>query len=118
MSTPDDNVPDGLLPADMLASTTPVAVYGYARAKPGKEDEFERLVRSIIPSIRAEWGYEQYTVHTSKDEPGAFAFYERWTSGADLLRHVRQPFMQDYFGRLPALLATDLEATWIWPLDA
>lgn len=118
MSTTEDTVPDGLLPADVLASTTPVAVYGYARATPGREQEMADLIKSIIPLVREEQGYEQYSVHTTDAEPGAFAFYERWSTGADLLRHVRQPFMQDYFGKLPALVSTDLEATWLRPLDA
>lgn len=105
------------MPADVLASPTPVAVYGFARAKAGKEQELEDLIKSIIPLVRAEAGYEQYWVHTTKKEPGAFAFYERWSSGADILRHVQQPFMQDYFGKLSDLVEGDLEADWIWPLD-
>lgn len=117
MTTTEDTVPDGLMPADVLASETPVAVYGFARAKAGKEQEMEDLIRSIIPLVRAEQGFEQYAVHTTKEEAGAFAFYERWSSGADILRHVQQPFMQDYFAKLADLVAGDLEANWIWPLD-
>jgi quinol monooxygenase YgiN len=116
MRTTENTVPDGLLPTDVLTSTTPVAVYGYARAKAGKAQQLEELIKSIIPLVRAERGYEQYWVHTNKQEPGAFAFYERWSTGDDLLRHVQQPFMQDYFARLPELLGAELEATWIWPL--
>jgi quinol monooxygenase YgiN len=117
MSDAQDTVPDGLMPADVLASKTPVAVYGFARAKAGKEKELEDLIKSIIPSVRSEQGYEQYWVHMTKEEAGAFAFYERWSSGEDILRHVQQPFMQDYFGKLPELVEGDLEAHWIWPLD-
>jgi quinol monooxygenase YgiN len=116
MSTTDDTVPDGLMPADVLASTTPVAVYGFARAQAGKERELEDAIRAIIPAVRAEQGYEQYTVHTTKEQPGAFAFYERWSSGADIARHVQQPHMQDYFGKLADLVEGDLEAEWLWPL--
>jgi quinol monooxygenase YgiN len=117
MSTTEDTVPDGLMPADVLASTTAVAVYGFARAKAGKERELEDAIRAIIPAIRAEQGYEQYTVHTTKEQPGAFAFYERWSSGHDIARHVRQPHMQDYFGKLGDLVEGDLEAEWLWPLS-
>ncbi|MDQ0744756.1 quinol monooxygenase YgiN [Clavibacter sp. B3I6] len=116
MSTTDDTVPDGLMPADVLASITPVAVYGFARAQAGKERELEDAIRAIIPAVRAEQGYEQYTVHTAKEQPGAFAFYERWSSGADIARHVQQPHMQDYFGKLADLVEGDLEAEWLWPL--
>jgi quinol monooxygenase YgiN len=118
MSTTEDTVPDGLLPADVLASSTAVAVYGFARAEPGKERELEDAIRAIIPAVRAEQGYEQYSVHTTKEQPGAFAFYERWSSGADLARHVQQPHMQEYFGKLGDLVAGDLEAEWLWPLSS
>jgi quinol monooxygenase YgiN len=117
MSTPEDTVPDGLMPADVLASTTPVAVYGFARARTGKEKALDDAIRAIIPTVRAEQGYEQYAVHTSKEQPGAFAFYERWSSGADIARHVQQPHMQDYFGKLADLVEGDLEAEWLWPLS-
>lgn len=116
MSTPDDTVPDGLMPADVLASTTPVAVYGFARAKAGKKRELEDAIRAIIPAVRAERGYEQYAVHTSEERPGSFAFYERWSSGQDIARHVQQPHMQDYFGKLGDLVEGDLEAEWLRPL--
>jgi quinol monooxygenase YgiN len=117
MSTTEDTVPDGLMPAYVLASTTPVAVYGFARAKAGKERELEDAIRAIIPAVRAEQGHEQYAVHTSKEAPGAFAFYERWSTGADIARHVQQAHMQDYFGKLGDLVEGDLEAQWLWPLS-
>lgn len=117
MSTTEDTVPDGLMPADVLASTTPVAVYGFARAKAGKERELEEAIRAIIPAVRAEQGYEQYAVHTTEEAPGAFAFYERWSSGKDIARHVQQPHMQDYFGKLGDLVEGDLEAEWLRPLS-
>ncbi|WP_418517030.1 putative quinol monooxygenase [Curtobacterium flaccumfaciens pv. flaccumfaciens] len=117
MSTTEDTVPDGLMPADVLASTTSVAVYGFARARAGKEQELEDAIRAIIPAVRSEHGYEQYSVHTTKEQPGAFAFYERWSSGADIARHVQQPHMQDYFGKLADLVEGDLEAEWLSPLS-
>lgn len=117
MSPIEDTVPDGLMPADVLASITPVAVYGFARAKAGKAEELEAAIRAIIPTVRAEQGYEQYWVHTTEEQPGAFAFYERWSSGADIARHVQQPHMQDYFGKIADLVDGDLEANWLWPLS-
>ncbi len=117
MSTHDNTVPDGLVPSDVLNSTTPVAVYGFARAKAGKEEALARLIRSIVPAVRAEQGYEQYSVHTTPAQPGAFAFYERWSTGADIARHLQQPFMQTYFGALPELVEGDLEAEWLRPLS-
>lgn len=93
MST-DDTAPDGLIPAAILASDTPVAVYGYARAKAGGDGRMLGETQAIIGLTRKEDGCEQYVVHTTPDQPGAFAFYERWSSGGHLLAHVSQPFMR------------------------
>ncbi|GAB7192108.1 hypothetical protein NUM3379_28170 [Kineococcus sp. NUM-3379] len=117
-ATTADAVPDGLIPAHVLASTTPVAVYGYARAKAGREQDLLEQIRAIIGPTRAEAGYEQYEVHTTAEDPRAFAFYERWSSGAHLLAHVSQPFMQSYFAAIGELVEGDLEAHWLTPVPA
>lgn len=118
MNTDTTTTSDGLIPADVLASTTPVAAYVTASAKAGKEQELEAHLKSIISLVRAEQGYEQYASHTRRDEPGTFAFYERWSSGADMLRHVQQPFMVSYFETLMNLLDGPLEMSWLRPLEA
>ncbi|WP_432519292.1 putative quinol monooxygenase [Kineococcus sp. SYSU DK006] len=121
ISTPadaGDAVPHGLVPADVLASATPVAVYGYARAKAGREEELLAEIRKVIAPTRAEAGYEQYEVHTTAEDPRAFAFYERWSSGPALLAHVSQPFMQAYFAAIGELVEGELEAHWLRPLTA
>ncbi|MGS2643843.1 antibiotic biosynthesis monooxygenase [Streptosporangium sp. LJ11] len=118
MSNTDGAVPEGLVPAEVLASTGPVAVHAVGRAKPGKDKEFEELIKSVVPLIRAEQGCEQYVVHTSDEEPGVYAIYERFSSGADMVRHMRQPFVQEYFGQAGRLLEGRLEAKWLRPLDA
>lgn len=112
----DDTVPEGLIPDDILTSTTPVAVYGYARAKDGREDDLLREIRAIIGLTHEEVGCEQYTVHTTKGDPRAFAFYERWSCGADLLAHVSQPFMQKYFAAIVEMIDGELEARWLRPI--
>ncbi|MEU0136972.1 putative quinol monooxygenase [Streptomyces sp. NPDC006296] len=116
MST-DDTTPDGLVPAAVLASATPVAVYGYARARAGEESRMLGAIEAIIGLTRAEDGCEQYVVHTTPDQPGAFAFYERWSSGAHLLAHLSQPFMQTYFAAVADLVEGELEAHWLHPLS-
>ncbi|MFE5143600.1 putative quinol monooxygenase [Streptomyces fagopyri] len=113
----NNTVPDGLIPADVLASATPVAVYGYARARAGKETRLLDEIQAVISPTREEAGCEQYMVHTAGDEPGAFAFYERWSSGAHLLAHVSQPFMQKYFAAIADLVDGRLEAHWLNPVS-
>ncbi len=116
MTTADDAVPEGLIPSDIATSDIPVAVYGFARAKQGREGDLLKEILAIIEPVRREVGCRQYEVHTTAETPGVFVFYERWASGPDLLRHLQQPFMQTYFGRLPDLTDGDLEAHWIHPI--
>ncbi|GAA1594383.1 putative quinol monooxygenase [Actinoplanes couchii] len=116
--TNTDTVPDGLIPADVLTSENPVAVYGVIRIRPDRDGDFRALITATVPQVRAETGYEQYEVHDVTGEPGAYAFYERWSSGLALAAHVRQPFMLDYFGRLPEMLAGEFETQWLIPVTA
>ncbi|MGN9821514.1 putative quinol monooxygenase [Streptomyces sp. SD11] len=113
----DDTTPDGLIPAAVLASDIPVGVYGYARAKAGEEGRMLGEIQAIIGLTREEDGCEQYVVHTTPDQPVAVAFYERWSSGAHLLAHVSQPFMQTYFAAIADPVEGELEAHWLHPLS-
>ncbi|MEU8381152.1 putative quinol monooxygenase [Streptosporangium sp. NPDC048865] len=118
MSDTGDAVPEGLVPAEVLASTGPVAVHAVGRVKPGRDKEFEELIKSVLPLIREEQGCEQYVVHTDGGEPGVYLIYERFSSGADMVRHLTQPFMRAYFEEAGRLLEGRLEAKWLRPLDA
>ncbi|WP_430784817.1 putative quinol monooxygenase [Actinoplanes sp. G11-F43] len=114
--TTTDIVPDGLVPADILTAETPVAVYAEIRIRPDRDADFRALIDATVPLVRAEDGHEQYEVHAAKGEPGTYALYERWSSGLALAAHVRQPFMLDYFGRLPEMLAGEFETRWLVPV--
>jgi quinol monooxygenase YgiN len=72
-------------------------------------------IRAIIEPTHSDAGCQQYVVHTTLEDPDAFAFYERWASGPDLLGHVSQPFMQTYFAAIQDLIDGDLEAHWLTP---
>lgn len=113
----DQPVTDNGMPAYIPTSLTPVAVTGTIRAQAGRAAELEQLIKSIVPLVRAEQGYEEYSFHTIADQPGTFTFYERWSTGADLVRHAQQPFMLEYFGQMPALVEPVFETTYLRPLD-
>jgi quinol monooxygenase YgiN len=117
MNNADDVVTDELVPHDVQASTSPVAVFAVGRARTGKEKDFEKLLDKVVPLIRQEPGCEQYVVHASREEPGVYSIYERFRSGADLLRHLQEPFVQAYLGAAAELLDGRLEARWMTPLS-
>jgi quinol monooxygenase YgiN len=108
-------VPDGLIPAEVLASTTPVAVYGSVRAKQGRAEDLLKEIRAIIEPTHSDHGCQQYAVHTMRTDADAFAFYERWACGPDLLAHVSQPFMQNYFAAIQDLIEEGFETHWPIP---
>ena len=115
MSTTDVPGPEELVPAEILASTGAIAVVAVARAKPGTEQELAAAFAAAIPLYRAEQGCEQYVVHVSDDQPGVYTYYERWSSGADLIRHMEHPALQAYAKTFSRNL--DFEISWLRPID-
>ena len=112
----DDTVSEGPIPRDILASTTPVAFYGHSRVKEGRQEDFLREIRAVIGLVREEAGCEQYTVDATEGDPHAFTFYERWSTGADLLAHVAQPFMHKYFAAVAELSDGEGQSRWLRPI--
>jgi quinol monooxygenase YgiN len=117
MSSPEI-VADDLVPAEVLGSAGSVGVLAVSRVKPGREDEFEQLVRSVVGLVRDEPGCEQYVVHVRSRKPGVYVVYERYTCGADLVRHLNMPFVQDFFAQAGELVEGPPETTWLWPIEA
>jgi quinol monooxygenase YgiN len=118
MSDTEDAVTNELVPAEVLGSNHPVAVFAVSRVKPGKEEEFEELVKSVVTLVRGEPGCEQYVVHRRSGEPGAYVVYERYATGADLVKHFEMPFVQDFFARAGELVEGPPETTWLRPVEA
>jgi quinol monooxygenase YgiN len=87
-----------------------VTVVAIAKIQPDHEERALELLRGVIEASHAEEGCVKYTLHHSKNEPGAWCIVERWRSQADLDAHFGQPHMapmQELFGYLsepPAIL--------------
>jgi quinol monooxygenase YgiN len=118
MSNAEGVVADDLVPAEVLGSEKSIGVLAVSRVKPGKEDEFEDLVRSAVTLVREEPGCEQYVVHIRSRKPGVYVVYERYACGADLVKHLNVPFVQDFFSRAGELVEGPPETTWLWPIEA
>ncbi|MFF0175438.1 putative quinol monooxygenase [Micromonospora profundi] len=117
MTSNEHVLPDDLVPAEALASTSPIAISSLARLKPGKsDDEMQKAFTAMMSAAREEEGCEQYAIHATLGQPGVYAFYERWSSGADLLRHMQNPSLRTYHGQFFKNL--DVEIEWLRPLDA
>ena len=74
-------------------------------AKPGREDQLKQRLLALVEPTRKEDGCVQYDVHSVVGEAGRFIFYENWTSGEALDRHLASPHLQAFLGVAGELLA-------------
>ena len=55
--------------------------------KAGSEQEFERMMRIVVPKVREEPGNHAYIFHRSTQDPRVFMFYEEYADEAALEAH-------------------------------
>ncbi|MGW6008179.1 putative quinol monooxygenase [Streptomyces sp. NPDC055210] len=96
----------------------PIGIYGFARSRPERADELERLLLSFVEPTRAEPGSWQYQVHRDAADPTTLVFYELWRSGDDLRSHLTQPDLARFQETRMDYLREDLEIHWLTPLTA
>ncbi|MBA4025492.1 MAG: antibiotic biosynthesis monooxygenase [Gordonia sp.] len=105
-----------LVPAELLASDSPVAFFGYAHAKQGLHQALlERMLALGEPS-RREPGILAYEIHQDSSRPDAIAFYELYANGAAVRDHLEQPYMQEFFADRMSLLESDFEMSVLNPV--
>jgi quinol monooxygenase YgiN len=66
------------------------------RAKPGKEQRLEEIVRELIAPSRAEPGNLYYQPHRSPEDPQLFYLYEQYENEAGYQAHMES----EHFARL------------------
>jgi quinol monooxygenase YgiN len=81
----------------------PLTVVATLKARKGCEEAlFQALHRLVAPTL-AEQGCINYDMHRSVDEPGAFVFYENWSSRPDWERHMQSPHLVEFSSKQEAL---------------
>jgi len=78
------------------------------RAKPGKEEELQAALESLIEPTKAEDGCHTYALHRGSEDPSLFIFYENWTSAEHLDAHLSNQHLQDFLPKIPELIEGDL----------
>ncbi len=101
------------LPYPDEGETGPYTLVGSARALPGKEGELEAALLEMVPPTRREEGVLQYHVHSDRNDPGHFVFYEAWRSLDGLKEHLAKPYIQAFLSRREELVDGDLQVTWL-----
>ncbi|QTH44182.1 antibiotic biosynthesis monooxygenase [Cohnella sp. LGH] len=81
------------------------------KAKPGKEQELEEALKSMIPDVQNEDGALVYALHRVKGRPGEFYFYERYKDQAALEFHDSEPYTKRLIANLSELLAEEMKVT-------
>ena len=79
-------------------------VVAILRARPGKADELDRLLRSNAERTRLEPGCVAYVLHRGVDDPDMFALYETWKDRAALTTHFETPHMKALAARREELV--------------
>jgi quinol monooxygenase YgiN len=96
----------------------PIGLYGFARPRPERAQELEKLLLSFVEPTRAEPGSLQYQVHRDADDSGTLVFYELWRSADDLRWHLAAPALTRFQQNRMEYLREDLEIHWLHPLSA
>lgn len=91
-----------------------LTVVATMRAKPGREQELQDVLESLIAPTRAEADCVTYALHRGTQDPSVFVFVEHWTDQAALDAHLATPHLQAALPLIPELLDGDLVIT---PLD-
>jgi quinol monooxygenase YgiN len=85
--------------AGPLALTVPL------RVRPGREEEFLRLLAPVLDAMRHEPSLINAVLHRDPEDPAHFLLYETWADMRDLLEvQMRRPYRAAHEARLPALL--------------
>lgn len=73
-------------------------------AQAGKEQEMEKALLDMIPTVEAEEGTLVYALHRVRKEPRTFIMYERYRDKESFQRHGATPYFAELFGKIGPLL--------------
>jgi quinol monooxygenase YgiN len=90
--------------------TDACSAFAEIRAKAGKADELREATLPLVEMVRNDPKNLVYFFQEDRDQPGHFTFYELWASQADFEAHNQQPFVKEWFTRLPSLVDGGLKA--------
>lgn len=100
-------------------ATGPVVVVVSLHLKPGREEEWLRLVGPVLDAMRHEPTFVNAVLHRDLEDPTWFMLYETWADRDDLLNvQMKRSYRAAYEARLPDLLREPRQAQ-VWrPLRA
>jgi quinol monooxygenase YgiN len=79
-------------------------------AKPGKEAELRAITLPLVALVRSDPKNLAYFLQEDRESNGHFIFYEIYANQADFDAHNAQPYVQDWFAKLPDLALGGIQA--------
>lgn len=92
-----------------------VTVLARFKAKPGLEQQVHNAIMSLVGPTREEAGCINYDLHQSSDDKAVFMLYENWVSKKDLDDHLNTPYLKNFLGKAPELLADPVDIS-LWDM--
>jgi quinol monooxygenase YgiN len=81
-------------------NTQEVLLTARFKAKAGKEDEVESILKSLIEPTRNEEGCVFYHLHRVKDDKGHFLFYECFANQEAFEIHAAKPYIRAFLDKV------------------
>lgn len=75
------------LKSPVKAQTGTITLTAKLTIKAGKDNEFETLMKGVVPKVRQEPGNRAYTMLRSKANPRVFLFFEEYVDQAAIQAH-------------------------------
>lgn len=85
-----------------------VRVLAFLKAKPGRREELEELLKTVVENTRKEPGNIAYVMHRSTKDTDELMFDEIWADMKSLEDHLKMPHMQSALPKMTDLLAVPL----------
>ena len=103
MSSASAQTHEGIRYADIAPGA--YSIVAEVRAKPGKEAALRKITLPLIAHVRGDPKNLVYFLQEDREAPGHFIFYEIFASREDFEAHNAQPYVKEWFAKLPELAA-------------
>lgn len=80
--------------------TAPVKIVAMLTARPGKADDLQALLASMLAPSRAEPGNLRYDLWCDQTDASRFVLDELYADNAAIAAHRATPHFQDYLARI------------------
>lgn len=85
----------------------PVILYAEFTAKPGREEQVDRLLRGLAGDVRQEPGNAQFSIYRERDQDRRFFVFERYADEQAFQAHLGAAYGRVFNAALADLIEED-----------